>query len=95
MLHIIASISTQLEYDENHIIMQVKCTDCGYESNTFEPFLDISLEINRSNTLLKALERFTSGEYLDGDNKYKCPKQVRGLHWSSGSFRIMAILYYN
>lgn len=55
--------------------MQVKCIECGFESNTEDPFLDISLEITRASTLEKALQRFTATEYLEGDNKYKCPKQ--------------------
>lgn len=54
---------------------QVKCTECGHESNTFDVFLDLSLEINKASSLLKALQRFTSSEYLDGVNKYICPKQ--------------------
>ncbi|GAB4815062.1 hypothetical protein N2152v2_002108 [Parachlorella kessleri] len=41
---------------------QVKCTQCGYESNTYDPFLDLSLEITRANTLERALERFTAGK---------------------------------
>ena len=56
--------------------MQVKCCECGYESNTVDDFLHISLEITRASSLTKALQRFTSGEYLDQENKYKCPKQV-------------------
>lgn len=36
--------------------LQVTCMDCGYESNTFDPFLDISLEINRASSVKKALE---------------------------------------
>lgn len=55
--------------------LQVKCTECGHESNTFDVFLDLSLEINKASSLLKALQRFTSSEYLDGANKYICPKQ--------------------
>lgn len=56
--------------------LQVKCAECGYESNTTDPFLDISLEINRAQTLEKALDRFTANEYLDGGNKYKCPRHA-------------------
>ncbi|CAK0758926.1 hypothetical protein CVIRNUC_002658 [Coccomyxa viridis] len=56
---------------------QVKCCECGYESNTVDDFLHISLEITRASSLTKALQRFTSGEYLDQENKYKCPKQAR------------------
>ena len=54
---------------------QVKCTDCSYESNTYEPFLDLSLEIARADSVTKALERFTTGEVLEGANSYKCTKQ--------------------
>lgn len=58
---------------------QVKCTQCGYESNTYDPFLDLSLEINHASSLEKALHRFTAGETLDGANKYKCPKENVGV----------------
>jgi len=57
--------------------VQVKCCDCGYESNTLEDFLDISLDISHASSLTKALARFTGKEYLDRENKYKCPKQGR------------------
>jgi len=53
---------------------QVKCLECSYTSNTFEFFLDLSLEIKGCNSLDKALQKFTSVEKLDKDNKYKCPK---------------------
>eukprot|EP00232_Nephroselmis_pyriformis_P018142 CAMPEP_0182895866 /NCGR_PEP_ID=MMETSP0034_2-20130328/25936_1 /TAXON_ID=156128 /ORGANISM="Nephroselmis pyriformis, Strain CCMP717" /LENGTH=402 /DNA_ID=CAMNT_0025029715 /DNA_START=59 /DNA_END=1264 /DNA_ORIENTATION=+ len=56
---------------------QVKCMSCKYESNTFDPFLDLSLEINKASTLNKALQAFTIQEVLDGDNKYKCDKCKR------------------
>ena len=58
---------------------QVKCTECDYESNTYDPFLDLSLEINHASSVEKALRRFTAGESLDGANKYKCPKQKRAV----------------
>lgn len=58
-------------------MLQVKCTECGHESNTYDTFLDLSLEINRASDLTRALQRFTSSEYLDGANKYICPKQKR------------------
>ena len=45
---------------------QVKCTQCSYESNTYDPFLDLSLEINHANSVQRALQRFTAGEALDG-----------------------------
>lgn len=53
---------------------QVKCSSCGFTSDTYDPFLDLSLEINRADSLVKALRRFTAVEVLDGDNRYKCSK---------------------
>ncbi|KAI7838812.1 hypothetical protein COHA_007427 [Chlorella ohadii] len=58
---------------------QVKCSECGYESNTYDPCIDLSLEITRAQTVKRALERFTAGEALDGANKYKCPKQQKAV----------------
>jgi len=58
---------------------QVKCTSCNYESNTYDPFLDLSLEINHASSVDKALKRFTAIESLDGANKYKCPKENRSV----------------
>jgi hypothetical protein len=40
-----------------------------YTSSTYDPFLDLSLEISRASTLHSALEHFTAGEILDGDNR--------------------------
>lgn len=69
--------------------LQVKCCECGYESNTVDDFLHISLEITRAHSLTKALQRFTTGEYLDQENKYKCPKQVT-IHAMHTSRRLTA-----
>lgn len=53
---------------------QVKCTQCSHSSNTYDPFLDLSLDIVKAESLLKALARFTAIEVLDGNNKYHCSK---------------------
>ncbi|KAG0608639.1 hypothetical protein M758_8G121600 [Ceratodon purpureus] len=61
---------------------QVKCTICSTCSNTYDPLLDLSLEINRADSLTKALNRFTAVEALEGDNEYycaNCQKKVRAL----------------
>lgn len=50
---------------------QVKCCKCGYESNTYETILDLSLEI-KGTSVHSALKNFTDPEILDGENKYKC-----------------------
>lgn len=54
----------------------MKCCECGYESNTLENFLFLSLEVTRAASLERALQRFTSCETLDHENKYRCPRQV-------------------
>jgi len=56
---------------------QVKCLECGYESNKYDPCMDISLEIPRSGDLRRALSHFIKGEVLDGDNKYNCPNEKK------------------
>ncbi|KAI8462774.1 MAG: hypothetical protein J3K34DRAFT_372984 [Monoraphidium minutum] len=53
---------------------QIKCEGVDYESSTYDPFLDLSLEINQASTLQRALQHFTAAEVLDGDNRYRCPK---------------------
>ncbi|KAI3814673.1 hypothetical protein L1987_14317 [Smallanthus sonchifolius] len=52
---------------------QVKCLQCNYCSNKFDPFLDLSLEILRADTLCKAFANFTAKEQLDnGAKQYQC-----------------------
>ncbi|XP_047949758.1 uncharacterized protein LOC125195657 isoform X2 [Salvia hispanica] len=52
---------------------QVKCMQCSHCSNKFDPFLDLSLEIHKSDSLYKALDHFTSRELLDGGaREYQC-----------------------
>ncbi|KAF5469527.1 hypothetical protein F2P56_013592 [Juglans regia] len=62
---------------------QVKCLQCSYCSNTFDPFLDLSLEIVKADSLNKALANFTAAEQLDGgERQYQCQhckQKVRAL----------------
>eukprot|EP00241_Pyramimonas_parkeae_P017198 CAMPEP_0114284592 /NCGR_PEP_ID=MMETSP0059-20121206/4731_1 /TAXON_ID=36894 /ORGANISM="Pyramimonas parkeae, Strain CCMP726" /LENGTH=664 /DNA_ID=CAMNT_0001405425 /DNA_START=649 /DNA_END=2643 /DNA_ORIENTATION=- len=51
---------------------QVKCLKCGYESNTYEPVMDLSLEVMHAGDVQAALKRLTYKERLDGQNKYQC-----------------------
>ncbi|KAJ2900461.1 hypothetical protein IWW38_000514 [Coemansia aciculifera] len=53
---------------------QVKCSRCNHESNTFEPLLDLSLDIQGGSTIAKALRSFTRPEVLAKDNRYRCEK---------------------
>ncbi|KAJ0965900.1 hypothetical protein J5N97_027038 [Dioscorea zingiberensis] len=62
---------------------QVKCTQCSYCSNKFDPFLDLSLEITKADSLHKAFSRFTAVEELDDGKKHyqcqHCKQKVRAL----------------
>ncbi|XP_034414049.1 ubiquitin carboxyl-terminal hydrolase 42 isoform X1 [Cyclopterus lumpus] len=53
---------------------RVKCLNCKAVSDTFDPFLDITLEIKTTPSVSKALEQFVKPEQLDGENAYKCTK---------------------
>ncbi|XAR66764.1 Ubiquitinyl hydrolase 1, partial [Bertholletia excelsa] len=54
---------------------QVKCMQCSFCSNKFDPFLDLSLEILKAESLQKALVHFTAKEYLDGgERQYQCQR---------------------
>eukprot|EP00397_Hematodinium_sp_SG-2012_P005709 GEMP01005731.1.p1 GENE.GEMP01005731.1~~GEMP01005731.1.p1 ORF type:complete len:706 (+),score=148.28 GEMP01005731.1:183-2300(+) len=53
---------------------QVKCTACNFCSNTYDPFLDLSLELENCSSVTMALKQFTAEETLSGTNKYKCQK---------------------
>lgn len=55
---------------------RVQCQRCKHNSDTFDPMLDLSLDIRRlrSDTLIAALENFTSMDILSGSEKYKCEK---------------------
>lgn len=51
----------------------VKCLDCSKMSNTFDPLLDISVDIKSSSSLTKALHHYIKPDLLEGDNCYACP----------------------
>lgn len=64
-------------------LFQVKCMQCSYCSNKFDPFLDLSLEIVKADSLQKALAHFTATEQLDGGERQyhcqRCKQKVRAL----------------
>ncbi|XP_023136194.1 ubiquitin carboxyl-terminal hydrolase 42 isoform X1 [Amphiprion ocellaris] len=53
---------------------RVKCLNCKAVSDTFDPFLDVTLEIKTAPSVSKALEQFVKPEQLDDENAYKCTK---------------------
>ncbi|KAE8688126.1 Ubiquitin carboxyl-terminal hydrolase 23 [Hibiscus syriacus] len=51
----------------------VKCLQCSYGSNAFDPFLDLRFEIVKADSLLKALKNFTAAGLLDeGERQVQC-----------------------
>ncbi len=59
-----------------------------YESSKFDPFLDLSLEVNRASSVIRALQHFTAHEVLDGTNKYRCPKNGKLVRQVSALFAL-------
>ncbi|XP_033921267.1 ubiquitin carboxyl-terminal hydrolase 42-like [Melopsittacus undulatus] len=53
---------------------QVKCLNCKAVSDAYEPFLDITLDIETITSVTEALEQLVKPEQLDGENSYKCSK---------------------
>ena len=53
----------------------MKCAQCSHCSDKFDPFLDLSLDISRADSLQRALLRFTAVELLDNGSKvYQCER---------------------
>ncbi|OCU00051.1 hypothetical protein XELAEV_18005833mg, partial [Xenopus laevis] len=52
---------------------QVMCLNCLGESNTFDKFMDIQLDIKNSNSITEALKEYVKPEEL-GELCYKCSK---------------------
>ena len=53
---------------------RVTCQQCGYNSDTFDSMLDLSVDIYNMGSLKEALKGFTAKDYLKGADKYKCEK---------------------
>ena len=52
---------------------QLRCCNCNHISDTYEPSVDLSLEIDDANTLSTALESFTKVEHIgDEEMKFTC-----------------------
>ncbi|KAI8377455.1 uncharacterized protein BYT42DRAFT_497734 [Radiomyces spectabilis] len=54
---------------------QLKCYSCKATSNTYDAFLDLSVDLHKADTVQKALGNFTKVDIIGGNdpnNKYKC-----------------------
>lgn len=59
------------------LISKLRCCNCGHSSNTYEPLIDMSLEIENADTLPSALESFTKVECIEANFKCdSCKKEV-------------------
>lgn len=55
---------------------RVSCLSCGYDSDTFDRMLDLSVDIAGVASLRDALRKFVTVDHLRGADKYKCEKYV-------------------
>ncbi|KAM8843830.1 ubiquitin carboxyl-terminal hydrolase 36 [Spinachia spinachia] len=53
---------------------RVKCSICKSVSDTYDPYLDIALEIRQAGNIVRALELFVKPDMLSGENAYMCAK---------------------
>uniref|UniRef100_A0AAQ5ZDA6 Ubiquitin carboxyl-terminal hydrolase n=1 Tax=Amphiprion ocellaris TaxID=80972 RepID=A0AAQ5ZDA6_AMPOC len=53
---------------------RVECLNCKAVSDTFDPFLDVILEITTASSVSNALKQFVKPEQLGDENAYKCTK---------------------
>ncbi|XP_031984834.1 ubiquitin carboxyl-terminal hydrolase 36 isoform X2 [Corvus moneduloides] len=51
---------------------RVKCLEYKTVSDTYDPYLDVTLEVERAANVVRALELFVKPEQLGGDNAYRC-----------------------
>ncbi|XP_043716436.1 ubiquitin carboxyl-terminal hydrolase 21-like [Telopea speciosissima] len=55
-----------------HLRSQLRCCNCGRCSDTFEPLIDLSLEIEDADSLACALQSFTKVEKIDPETRFTC-----------------------
>ncbi|XP_042658355.1 ubiquitin carboxyl-terminal hydrolase 36 isoform X2 [Tyto alba] len=53
---------------------RVKCSVCKTVSDTYDPYLDLALEIRQTANIVRALELFVRPDVLGGENAYMCAK---------------------
>jgi ubiquitin C-terminal hydrolase len=58
---------------------RVQCQRCKHNSDTFDPILDLSLDLRKCSSVTEALEKFTSVDVLTGSEKYRCEKCKRAV----------------
>ncbi|XP_076843395.1 LOW QUALITY PROTEIN: ubiquitin carboxyl-terminal hydrolase 36 [Brachyhypopomus gauderio] len=56
---------------------RVKCSICKSVSDTYDPYLDIAVEIRQAANIVRALELFVKPDVLSGENAYMCAKCMK------------------
>jgi ubiquitin carboxyl-terminal hydrolase 36/42 len=51
----------------------ITCKVCGYRSETFEQFMELSVDINKTDSLTEAIQLFFASEHLE-DSCYTCER---------------------
>eukprot|EP00794_Sanderia_malayensis_P009251 gene9251-10228_t len=58
---------------------QVMCLSCKKTSSTYDPMMELNLDIKDANSVMSALKRTIRTEKLDGENKYSCERCRRKM----------------
>lgn len=53
---------------------RVSCGNCKSNSDTFDSFMDLSLDVATASSVKEAFQAFIKVDLLQGANKYKCDK---------------------
>lgn len=53
---------------------RVTCQNCKGNSDTFDSFMDLSLDVANASSVKEAFQAFIKVDLLQGANKYKCEK---------------------
>uniref|UniRef100_A0A8C4HD91 Ubiquitin carboxyl-terminal hydrolase n=1 Tax=Dicentrarchus labrax TaxID=13489 RepID=A0A8C4HD91_DICLA len=85
-LRLFAGAKACVKYCSNHLlhelivtfvfnlVFSVKCSICKSVSDTYDPYLDIAVEIRQAANIVRALELFVKPDVLSGENAYMCAK---------------------
>ncbi|KAL0481863.1 ubiquitin carboxyl-terminal hydrolase [Acrasis kona] len=52
---------------------QIECMESKYISNTYDPFVGISLQLDSGSTIEKCFRQYIQPDMLEGKNAYRCP----------------------
>ncbi|XP_028406528.1 ubiquitin carboxyl-terminal hydrolase 36-like isoform X2 [Dendronephthya gigantea] len=56
---------------------QVICEKCHHTSTTYDPLMEVLLDIKHTHSVVNAMHKLVSSELLNGENLYLCPRCKR------------------